>query len=322
MKRFSVLVWAGLVSACAASSVVGCGDDDSVAPADPPSDPGDSGSDSSRAFPGRDAAGSDAPVDTKDTGAADSASDASSDASTDAETTDADADAGVDASKPDAGNDAGTDAGTDSGTDAGKDAGPAPACGATIKGTVTSVFPAGASVTGASIVYQPCNANGNVAANGSYSLSAATNVDGHLVASGAGFRKTLSADIFRNVFGGDPSIPIQLVGTGMSPFDSGKAHILIAINAVKNGCMKGGSTFRVSGHAEAIVQYVNAAGTDIGATTGTDGLIWVSNLNPGTAQIELQSTPVSGCFIDVGFGTGNLVLEANAVTVYNIDLRK
>lgn len=330
MKRYSVVVWVGLVAACGATAVAGCGDDDVAEPTPAPSAE-DAGGDASRTFPGKDAAGTDSQVNASDTGVGDATNDSAPEAGQDAGS---DADAG---SNADAGADAGADADTgapkDAGNDADADAGATATCAASIaNGPVGSVFPLGANVAGASASDSHCGGNATVTANGGndadgrYSLTTSGDTDGHIVLTGLTFHRTLSGEINHLAFaGGAQAIPIQAAGSGGpgTAYDATKAHIALSIGTVKNGCTKGGNTISfVSGHPEAVIKYVDNAGNDVGATTGTDGLVWISGLTPG-GKTQVSMTPsVAGCFFTYALYTGQLALETDSVTTISVTLQK
>lgn len=325
MKRFSVLVWTGLVSACAASTVAGCGDDDDGIPDVTTLDGGGDASDN---VPGQDASSSDGQVDSPDVNVPDghvndgSTHEAGADSGTDSG--DAGPDAGVDSG--DAGHDAGMDSGVDSGVDAGKDSGVAPGCAVGTQGVVASVFPLAANVAGTTITYDACNvpvvttANGANLADGRYQPTVAQ-VNGHFTLTGLTFHKTITGEINGLVFSQPVGIPMQAVGPDISPYDAAKAHIVVSMGDAKTPCLKSGNTVVLDGHAEAVVKYVDAKGADVGASTNKDGLVWVSNITPGGTATFTVTSGVSGCKRGNAFYTGEMSLTADAVTTINISLK-
>ena len=333
MKRYSVLVWAGLVSACAVSTVAGCGDDDAETTPEPaPAE--DAGRDASRTLPGRDAAGTDSQTKT-DTGAKDTGTDA------DEPEKEAGTDAGADAT-PDADASADASADADAGTKPDADASPPDAdaappvdagdptiCHPGTLGTITSVFPPAATVAGLKVGYSECpntvtvTANGGNDKDGRYSPNVKTGFDGRLTVTGLGFRRTISGWIKGDSFGppANAALPLVAVGTGISPYENAKAHVLVFING-SGACLKSGNTVTIDGHGEATVTYVDSAGATVaGGKTGADGLAWISGINAGPDATITVTPGVAGCTRDNGILTGALPLIADSVTTISLTLK-
>lgn len=333
MKRFSVLVWAGMVSACAASTIVGCGDEDTTPPAE--ETPESDGGPTSKTIPARDAAGTDSQT-KADTGVRDGATESGAtdtgaeDARPDDASLEAGTDAGADAdagARPDADAAAQPDADAAAQPDADAappiDAGDPSICHAGTAGTVSSVFPSGSAVSGAKVGYSECPGAVTVAANSAYSPNVKTGVEGRLTVSGLTFHTTTTGWIKSAAFGPPFTFAPSLLGVGpdITPYDSLKAHVLVSLNG-SGGCLKSGNTVTVDGHPEGVVKYVDLTGAEVaGGKTGADGLVWISGLTPSGADATMTVTPgVAGCKRDDGQLTGKFPVLANIVTALTVQL--
>lgn len=326
MKRYSLLIWAGLVSACAATTIAGCGDDDSADEPKPPREE-DAGGDASRTLPARDAARADSEPDPPDTGASDTsvadvrtndvdAPDADKDAGADADASAPNADASApDASTPDAAPPI--------------DAGDPSVCHPGTPGAITSLFPAGATVAGVKVGYSECagavtaTANGGNDKDGRYAPNVKTGFEGRLTVTGLTFRRTTSGWIDSAVFGPPENlgVPLVAVGSGIAPYSDAKAHVLVILSG-SGACVASGNTVAIDGHPEATVKYVDKTGATVaGGKTGSDGLVWISGIDYGGDATITVTPGVAGCRRDDGVYTGKLALLFDTVTTISVTLR-
>jgi hypothetical protein len=231
---------------------------------------------------------------------------------------------GTQDSASDARTDAGLDAQSDAPSDAGGDAGWT--CSTTTLGSLRTIFPQQGDCTGATVEYTGCTktstATGGV--NGSWGLNIAQESSFYRV-SKAGWRTTLSAEIPAGVSAG-ATAGLQLVGSDLTGYDATKAHVLLTMTPPTGGCTKNGNTVSLVGHPEAVIHYVSLSGADVGSSTNTDGIVWITNIDASLgARATFTLTPaVAGCNLAGGGGpsTGRVPLFADTVSAVTMGISK
>ncbi len=198
-------------------------------------------------------------------------------------------------------------------------------CATAAMGLALGLFPSGGATSGATVGYVGCGATTTATGTPAMWNLMVSQQASYFRLTHTGFRTSLSAEINPVVFSAGATLPLQLVSTGLTPYDAGKAHLLVSIGTAVTPCTKAGNTVSLPGHPEAVVSYINAAGASTGGTsTSNDGLAWLTGIVPGLNPIGTPTltSGVSGCTPRTTFSTGNVNLVVDAVTVLNAEMRQ
>lgn len=198
-------------------------------------------------------------------------------------------------------------------------------CATAAMGLALGLFPSGGATSGATVAYVGCSATTTATGTPAMWNLMVSQQASYFRLTHTGFRTSLSAEINPVVFSAGATLPLQLISTGLAPYDAGKAHLLVSIGTAVAPCTKAGNTVSLPGHPEAVVSYINAAGASTGGTsTSNDGLVWITGIVPGLNPVGTPTltSGVAGCTPRTTFSTGNVNLVVDAVTVLNAEMRQ